>query len=176
MNKKDSIKIEQTRVFCKFFSSALQRKCKLTLISPYVTDFGPWTSIIQFANFFISRQDRPFTLITRPPSDSNGRLNPNDAVRLSTLGIDLKFRSKPPLHSKVYLFEYDDGDYTAFIGSANLTRGGFERNDETVAKIRTSSERSSIVSEIERLNGKGAFPFEYWVTRSKRTIYNGEIR
>ena len=172
---KEDIKIEQTRVFCRSFSSALQRKCKLTLISPFVTDFGPWTSILHFANFFINRQERPFTLITRPPSNSNGRLNRNDAARLASLGIDLKFRSKPPLHSKVYLFEYDDGDYTAFVGSANLTRGGFERNDESVAKIRTSSERSTIVTEIARLNGRGAFPFEYWVTMKQQNFEEGEI-
>lgn len=173
--KEENIRIEQTRVFCKSFSSALQRRCKLTLISPFVSGFGPWTSILHFANFFISRHERPFTMITRPPSKSKGRLNPNDAARLANLGIDLKFRNQPTLHSKVYLFEYDEGDYTAFVGSANLTRGGFERNDETVVRIRTLSERSSIVTEIARLNGRGSFPFEYWVTMNQQTFENGEI-
>ncbi|CUW37467.1 protein of unknown function [Magnetospirillum sp. XM-1] len=37
-------------------------------------------------------------------------------------------------HPKVYIFHHDKGA-TAWIGSANLTSGGFERNDEAVMEV-----------------------------------------
>lgn len=173
--KDQTITIEQTRIFARSFHYAMSRQCNLTIVSPFITGFKPWNSILEFARFFIQRQSRPFTLITRPPVSADSVLSPSEAIGLAAMGIDLKIRNQPTLHSKIYLFEFDEGDYTAFIGSANLTRGGFERNDETVAKFRSANEKSEILAEIKRLNGLGAFPFEHWRSMNPRGFDEGVI-
>ena len=168
------IEIQQTKVFRSAFRKALKRPCALTMVSPYITAFKPWTSILKFAQFFITRHEKPFTLITRPPGSTNSILSLSEALNLSSMQVDLKIRTSPTLHSKIYFFEYDQGDYTAFVGSANLTRGGFEKNDETVAQFRSASHKPEIIAEITRLNGKGAFPFEYWRNQNKDSFKLGD--
>ncbi|MGI9250141.1 MAG: restriction endonuclease PLD domain-containing protein [Pseudohongiellaceae bacterium] len=148
----------------------MTRDCKLTIVSPYISAFGRWKSIIEFSRFFMARHARPYTLITRPPGPAG--LTLDQAIKLCNMGIDLRIRTRPPLHSKIYLFKYDDGDYTAFIGSANLTLGGFKRNDETVARFRFVSRKSEILTEVQRLSELGATPFENWKMKNRFDIKN----
>ena len=159
--------MQQTKVFNMSFHRAIRRPCSLTIVSPFVTTIKPWKSILQFSHFFMARHSRPLTLITRPPSTGNGTLSDNEARALCNLGVNLKIRNQPPLHSKIYLFEYDIGDYAAFIGSANFTKGGFEINDETVVCLRFASKKADVLDEIRRFDGRGCFPFSIWQSRKK---------
>jgi phosphatidylserine/phosphatidylglycerophosphate/cardiolipin synthase-like enzyme len=172
----ESIEIEQTKLFRQSFNNSLTRPCKLTIVSPFVTAIKPWPSVLAFATFFLRRHTLGLTLVTRPPGTASALLSQNEAEQLENMGVDLKIRSQPTLHSKIYLFEYEQGDYTAFIGSANFTQGGFSNNDETVTKFRTANEKSAILREVKRLNGHGAFPYHYWrkITKSRQGLQRAD--
>ncbi len=167
----DSLQIQQTRAFQKSFHSSLTRQCRLTIISPFITAVKPWSSVLDFARFFLQRHGSGLTLVTRPPGADLALLSPADADGLANMGVDLKIRNKPTLHSKIYFFEYEQGDYTAYIGSANFTKGGFSTNDETVAQLRTASDKSEILKEVNRLKSKGAFPYHHW-RKQPRSVPN----
>ena len=81
------------------------------------------------------------------------------------LGVDLRFRHSPPLHSKVYWFQYREGDEEAFVGSANMTTGGLSRNDETVARFLEAADITKVTRELDRLSGLGTLPFRLWRAR-----------
>ena len=82
------------------------------------------------------------------------------AQLIQGLGVLLLIR--PKLHSKVYQFTFPQGDRNAFVGSANLSRGGFERNDETVAYFRSKDENDEVAAELSRLTGPGTMPYSQW--------------
>ena len=163
------IDIQSRQVFQKSFLNSLTKNCNLTIISPFVTTIRPWKSIEDFAKFFLKRHSGDLILVTRPPGAAEGILDLTNAERLSAMGVDLRIRSRPPLHSKIYLFEYSSGEYTAYLGSANFTKGGFERNDESVARLRAAGNRAAIIKEVSRLTGQGAFPYDVWRVKERKT-------
>lgn len=67
----------------------------------------------------------------------------------------------PRLHSKVYQFVFPEGDRAAFVGSANLTAGGLERNVESVAFFREKADNDAVANEIERI-AHGAHMYPAW--------------
>ena len=83
-------------------------------------------------------------------------------------------RLKPNLHSKLYQFEFPDGDSAGFVGSANFTIGGFERNDETVAYFRNMEDNTLISKEFDRLNGHGSIPFIQWKALNRKLQRGGK--
>jgi phosphatidylserine/phosphatidylglycerophosphate/cardiolipin synthase-like enzyme len=116
----------------------------------------------EFARFVLSRGETELMIVTRPPGSESETLSLEEAEVLVSLGVDLKIRCKPPLHSKIYFFSFIEGDYTAFVGSANFTKGGFERNDESIACFKDKQYRKTVNKELERLTQVGAFPYNYW--------------
>ena len=92
------------------------------------------------------------------------------AEAIVRLGVDLLIRSSPQLHSKIYYFKFGDGTQTAFVGSANFTMGGFDRNDETMAMLRDSIDNKRVGAELERLSGRGSVSYLNWkaVSQQKR--------
>lgn len=79
---------------------------------------------------------------------------------ITAQGAEVMIRTK--LHSKVYQFTFSQGDRAAFVGSANLTTGGFERNDETVAFFRGKDDNDAVANELERLEGLGTYELGHW--------------
>lgn len=79
---------------------------------------------------------------------------------MADMGAEVLIRKN--LHSKVYQFQFREGDRAAFVGSANLTMGGFDRNDETVAFLQQKDDNDAVAEELERLSGRGAYLLQHW--------------
>lgn len=153
--------ILHTRIFRERFMSCLSRQpLSLQVAVPYIGKIPSFASIVDLCRFLLSRGCQKFQLVTRPPNSESGTINLNDANLIVALGVDLMVRSK--LHSKVYQFTFAEGDRAAFIGSANLTSGGFERNDETMAFFRREEDNHAIAMEFDRILGPGSFDFFHW--------------
>jgi len=146
----------------KFLMSVGRCPVEMILISPYMGAIPGYSSSIDFARFVLSRDATRLMIVTRPPSSEKETLSVQEAEILERMGVDLRVRTQPPLHSKVYFFLFQEGDYSAFVGSANFTIGGFKRNDESVAFFRDVGHRTVIDKEVRRLTTFGAFPFSQW--------------
>ncbi len=130
-----------------------------------------WGTVLEFAKFVISRGTERLEIVTCPPladdhkQDSPNVITRNEAELISAEGVSLKIR-ETNLHAKLYYFEFDDPKrYAAFIGSANFTMGGFERNDETMVRIEHPDHHSEVLREVTRLSTFGSFPYHIWKTR-----------
>lgn len=163
-------KILHTRLFRQEFTACLSSlPCALWVAAPYVGKVPPFGSVVQLANFLFRRECEKFVLVTAPPQPENkppqrggGNLPSTEADLIAERGVDLLIR--PGLHSKVYQFAFPDGARAAFVGSANFTAGGFERNDETVAFFREKADNDAVAREFERLAGFGAQEYTHWKT------------
>ena len=145
-----------------FFQCISRHPIKLHIVSPFIGRIPAFGTIVNFARIYLQESDKELLLITRPPGRSEDLLSNEEAEALCNLGVDLRIRSSPPLHSKIYQFEFPEGDRTAFVGSANFTLGGFKRNDETIAIFRDSLLNDKVKSEISRLANFGTVPFHHW--------------
>ena len=134
---------------------------RMTFAVPYIGTLPGWTSIVDFFRLALSRQTA-VSLVTKPPGTDGGTLNHQSAQIIEQLGVSLLVR--PHLHSKVYQFTFPEGDRNAFVGSANLSMGGFQRNDETVAHFLEKKENDAVAAELSRLSGPGATPYSQWRT------------
>ena len=153
--------ILHTRLFRERFMNCLSRQPRTIQVAvPYIGKIPSFASIVELCRFLLSRGCQNFQLVTRPPNSESGTLNVNDANLIVALGVDLMVRSK--LHSKVYQFTFPEGDRAAFVGSANLTGGGFEHNDETVAYFRREEDNHAIAMELDRISGPGSFDYVHW--------------
>lgn len=163
-----SIRVLGTRIFNREFSNCLARgPSNLFIVSPFVTSHPPWESTAQFCEHAIKRGVGRLVLVTRPPDSGGATLSRLEADVLETVGVDLRIRVEPDLHSKIYFFVYDETVFTAFIGSSNFTRGGFCDNTETMTMIQRQNDRSEVVREWEKISSYGAFPYSYWKTSRK---------
>ena len=133
----------------------------MTFAVPYIGTLPRLPSVVEFFRRGLA-QGSAITLVTKPPGTDRGTLDQQSARLIEQLGVSLLVR--PHLHSKVYQFTFPEGDRNAFVGSANLSRGGFERNDETVAHFRTNDENDAVAAELTRLSGPGAVPYSQWLT------------
>lgn len=153
--------ILHTRPFRERFMRCLSRQpLSLQVAVPYIGKIPSFGSIVELCRFSLSRGCENFLLITRPPSSESGTINLDEANLIVALGVDLMIRNK--LHSKVYQFTFPQGDRAAFVGSANLTSGGFEHNDETVAFFGEKLDNDAVAVELERISGYGAIDFTQW--------------
>ena len=155
-------KILYTRLFKREFERCMGRgPNQLKMVVPYIGE-TPWGEIVNFSRLVIG-MGCEFYLTTLPPNCKiKSRLSKTEAKQLSTMGVHLKIRSKPDLHSKIYQFVFPSGERSAFVGSANFSIGGFERNDETVTFFQAKVDNDKIANEINRLSGAGSPYFHNW--------------
>lgn len=161
--------ILHTRRFREQFLRCLSRyPSTLTAAVPYIGRIPGFSSggggIVDFSRFLLARGNVKFRLITAPPGRGGSAISGEDATGIVNLGVDLMIRDD--LHSKVYQFSFVNGERAAFVGSANFSRGGFERNCETVAFFRSKADNDAVGRELERIAGYGASPFALWNFRA----------
>lgn len=150
-----------TDLFKKRFMYCLSRyPVSVHIAVPYVGKLPFYDSIVGLSQRLLSSDDRSFQLITRPPNSESGTISLEHAELIVNSGVHLMIRKK--LHSKIYQFTFPEGDRAAFVGSANLTMNGFERNDETVAFFRGKEDNDAIEKELIRIAGRGAFEYSQW--------------
>jgi hypothetical protein len=89
------------------------------------------------------------------------------ARQLDALGVLFFIRTTPYLHAKMYHIEYSKGYFRSFVGSANFTLGGLEKNHELVAELEGVGV-SPCHRELARMtSGHGAMTFPAWVQRQE---------
>jgi hypothetical protein len=183
-----SIKIESrvtfqdlyyTRDFRNRFIESLSDSISQAVIcSPFFSDKlpDPFKDIQGFCNFLSARGTEPecIQIITRPPGSDNG-MSFETAKLLAGQGIDLLFRPKPCLHAKVYHFEYARGYFRTFVGSANFTLGGFERNHELVTEMEGVGANGPCHRELARLAQQGALSYNQWAAKGQPKGEEAEI-
>lgn len=162
------VQVLNTRAFRREFLGSLSRDVTLlSIVSPFITTLRGFESPFRFFHILQSRLPGiSLQLVTRPPDDGAPQvLSWVEGEQIDRLGVELLIRSSPLLHSKVYYIKYREGDSSSFVGSANFTRGGFERNDETMAFWRRGEDNFEVEKEISRLTGPGSFTFLQWKAR-----------
>jgi len=153
-----------TRTFKQVFAACLRRfPTQVTFAVPYIGLPLGWPTAVGFFRH-LAAVGSDITVITRPPGNETGTLDVHSAELIEQLGVSLFVRKR--LHSKVYQFTFQEGDRRAFVGSANLSRGGFKRNDETVAYFQDRSLNDAVAAELRRLSGPGAIPYSLSHTRN----------
>lgn len=160
-----------TREFKKrFISSLSEGQIKNAVIcSPYFDRLPkPFDDILGFCFFLRKRGAERIQVITRPPGDDKQAMTVDMAHRLAAEDVEIFIRTTPYLHAKLYHFEYERGNFRSFVGSANFTIGGFERNHELVTEIEGVGESSPCHREILRLQAVGgAMTFTAWVAKGR---------
>ena len=156
----------------KFFECLSRNPISLRVASPYIGELPSFKTIIRFTQHLLREEGVRLQIITRPPSlfEGTNYLSLFSANIIVNLGVDLLIRINPNLHSKVYQFKFREGDQVSFIGSANFSKGGFVRNDETVAFFRDPEVNKKVEIELNRLAGFGTFPFEMWKAQNALKI------
>ena len=159
-----------------FLNSLSRELTSLSIVSPFVTALPGFQSPLYFFQHLSMRlPEIQLQLVTRPPNDKKGQvLSWLEAEQIANIGVELLIRPAPTLHSKVYYIKYRDGDGSSFVGSANFTRGGFERNDETIAFWRRGEDNYEVEKEVARLAGPGSVTFLQWKVRTRRTDFEME--
>lgn len=159
-------KILYTRLFKLKFMQCLSRYPRnLQVAVPFIGKIPDFGSISDFSRFLLSRGDCNFQLITSPPKPSKSGeknfISPEEAAIIAGMGVDLMIRYGNPLHSKIYQFTFREGDRAAFVGSANFSMGGFEKNHETMAYLDEKRDNDEVAEEID-LIAHGAYDFADW--------------
>lgn len=157
-----------TRPFRERFVSSLSEPIsRVTICSPFFDKLpAPFKDVIGFCSFMAVRGTEAIQIITRPPGKDKQAMTMEVAKFLATKGVNIIVRSDPYLHAKLYHLEYARGYYRCFVGSANFTLGGFERNYELVAELEGTG-NGAIQREIARMTAGGAMPFEAWIARGQ---------
>ena len=172
-----SVEILPTRKFREKFLQCVGRSpISIRVVSPFIGSLPAFRDIVNFSRIVQRYGNCKFQLVTRPPTTSTDTLTQTQAEAIVRLGVDLRIRKSPWLHSKIYYFEFREGNQTAFVGSANFTLGGFSRNDETMAMLRDSIDNKRVHAELERLSGRGAVPYSQWRAwgqQNKRRLPHG---
>lgn len=137
-----------------------RRPLALQVAVPYIGKIPPYGSIVELSRTFLARDSEFFQIVTRPPDSGDGTIRWSEANLIVAMGVDLMIRRH--LHSKVYQFTFPEGDRASFVGSANFTLGGFERNDETVVFFRTKEDNDAVARELDRISGHGSLEFSHW--------------
>lgn len=160
----------------KFFECVSRNPISLRVASPNIGEIPSFKTIIRFAQHLLREEGVKFQIITRPPTLSEGTnfISLASANIIVNLGVDLLIRTNPALHSKVYHFEFRQGDQASFVGSANFSKGGFERNDETVAFFRDPEVNRKVEIELNRLAGFGSFPYIMWKAQNASKLKGEE--
>lgn len=157
------VEILPTRSFKREFLQCVGRRpSSIRVVSPFIGKLPAFRDIVNFSRIMLQYGNCTLQVVTRPPGSRNDTLTNTQADAIVHLGVDLLIRTSPWLHSKIYHFEFREGNQTAFVGSANFTLGGFERNDETMAMLRDRIDNERVQAELERLCGWGSMPYPNW--------------
>jgi phosphatidylserine/phosphatidylglycerophosphate/cardiolipin synthase-like enzyme len=162
--------VHYTRAFRQRFISSLSEQIShIVLCSPYFDSLpAPFGDVLGFCNFMQRRGTESIDIITRPPGTDLQALKLDTAKRLAAQGVRIFIRATPYLHAKMYHIEYAKGYYRTFVGSANFTIGGFDRNHEVVAEIEGVGIGSACHREIARMQElRSAQTFEAWIARGQ---------
>lgn len=169
-------RILHTRAFWEAFSGCLNRyPSELQIASPYIGTLpGGFETIVRFAELLL-KHGCTLVIVTRQPRSGEpepgkaregGLLYEYEAEKLESME-EVELLIHPGLHSKVYQFHFRQGDRASFVGSANFSLGGLQRNVETVAMFEHASDNDSVGRELERLKGPGAWPYNAWKIRRR---------
>ena len=131
------------------------------MVAPYITGIPPHESLSDFADFLASRECK-WEIITGKPDAGSGALSKADADMMVVRGVHLLIRSSPFVHAKMYQFDFLEGDRAAFVGSANFTVRGFEKNDEIVAFSSEKCYNDNVAREFTRLAALGSIEYHLW--------------
>lgn len=156
-------KILHTKAFRDQFMACLSRRpVSVEMAAPFIGKIPGFGSIVSLSRFLLAKDCELLRLITKPPQSQAGGscICKWEADQMLSMGAEVLIRTK--LHSKVYQLQFREGDRAAFVGSANLTMGGFDRNDETVAFFQQRDDNDAVAKELERLSGRGTYPLPHW--------------
>ena len=131
------------------------------MVAPYITGIPPHESLSNFADFLANRGCK-WEIITGKPDAGNGALSKVDADMIVVRGVHLLIRPNPFVHAKMYQFDFLEGDRAAFVGSANFTIRGFEKNDEIVAFSSEKCYNDGVAREFARLTAGGSIAYHLW--------------
>lgn len=124
------------------------------IVAPY-TDGAKHGNIVDFAKL-LAGMGCNFRLTTLPPTNRHSnRVSPQQAEDLTMADATLFFMPDSRLHSKVYQFSFRGGSKASFVGSANFSLHGFEKNVETVAFFRSKADNAKVAEEIRRISAHG---------------------
>lgn len=153
----------------RFISSLSERISHAVICSPYFDRLpDPFKDIIGFCSFLSRRGTDSIHVVTRPPGCDPQAISIETAKILSTRGVDIYVKVSPYLHAKIYHFEYEIGFFRTFIGSANFTLGGFQRNHEVVTEVEGVGKNSPCHREIARLQATGGTTtFNSWIAKGQ---------
>lgn len=160
--------VHGTRSFrCNFLSALSEEISTIVICSPYFDKLPkPFDDVIGFCKFLQRRSNPKIQIITGPPSRGSASLPASDASALSRQNVEIYIRTKPYLHAKLYHVEYVKGHFRSFVGSANFTNGGLERNDEVIVEMMGVGDGSQVHREIARLQNMGSVSYEEWLVRN----------
>jgi phosphatidylserine/phosphatidylglycerophosphate/cardiolipin synthase-like enzyme len=155
------------KFYSRFISSFSEGVERVVICSPYFDKLPkPFNNIITFCRFLQQREVEKIVIITRPPGCDMTAMPRETARLLDAQGIEMIIRATPYLHAKMYHLDFKRGYFRSFIGSANFTLGGLERNQEIVTEVEGVGPLSPCQREIERmLSDNGAMTFPIWVHR-----------
>lgn len=156
-----------TKNFRQQFAGSFSEPIQTILIcSPFFDKLPePFKDIVSFCALMQRRGTDDIQIVTRPPIGFSGSMTPDTAKLLSEMGVQIFVRARPYFHAKMYHIEYESGRFKTFVGSANFTKGGFERNFELVAELQGSGGGTACHREIATMREKGALTFEAWVNK-----------
>lgn len=150
----------------KFITSFNEPIESILLCSPFFDRLpAPFNNVLEFCTLMQKRGAENIQIVTRPPTGRDNTLEQSVAKLLNERGVSIFVRSKPYFHVKLYHIEYSTGRFKTFVGSANFTTGGFERNYELMAELQGSGKETECHREIARMRDVGALPYEKWVTQ-----------
>lgn len=112
------------------FSKLLKKSYRLDIASAYVSSKGPWEQIEKLA--------KEKKIEVRMVVGLEDALTSPEVLGTDLPGIDVKGYLKYKggiFHPKLYIFHTNSGTKEVFLGSANFTQGGFEKNEEILLHI-----------------------------------------
>ena len=159
--------ILSTRKFRESFYRHLSLSpTRVRIAVPFVGKIPGFGNLPNLARIILKEENVSMELITRPPDTDTATITEAMAEAVLALGVELVVRHTPPLHSKVYQFTFPNGSRAAYVGSGNLTDGGFNKNDETMALLLSANENHKVKLELDRLSGHGAVPYRLWKAKN----------
>lgn len=157
----DEPKILHTREFREEFYRCMSRNPdRLRMAVPYITGIPGWEKPSQFS-LHVAGNGCELSIVTGEPGGSGGVLSKEQADLMLAHGVNLRIRTSPFLHAKIYQFVFPMGHRVAFVGSANFTMGGFTKNDEIVAFFSKKSDNDGVARQFERLEA-GGIDYHHW--------------
>lgn len=135
------------------------------MVAPYITGIPGWDPVPRLAEFLIKRECA-MKIITGIPDAESGSLSKIHADLMVGYGVEILIHTQPFLHAKMYQFTFHEGDRAAFVGSANFSIGGFDRNHEIVAFFTQKGDNDRVADQFEILMAVGA-NYHSWEWKKK---------